>query len=278
MASKPGYLPANKTVNVGPNGSNAEIVLALKPLAATLSISVNVEDARALIDDQREYQSLKAKLQLPPGHHRISVEALGYATNILEVDLAPDKTENRNVTLERLTVPQLKEQADRLYRARAYKDVLKLSQYLFEVEPNNAAANRLAGLANLAQQNYANAENYLAKGLAANEVVEFPVRRHPREAFDVRKGHDTCDAVLILSKTDVEFRGRQYSNDNFKVPYTQLQALGILIKSNQAVYLSTKVSDAKGKKKDFNFYSPEHELSQSGRPYLGMLQRLLQPH
>jgi hypothetical protein len=72
-------------------------------------------------------------------------------------------------------------------------------------------------------------------------------QRHPREEFDLNKGHDLCEAILILSKSEVEFRGLRAPADNFKVADGQMQVIGIQLKKNIAVYLSTKVTDARGK-------------------------------
>lgn len=276
-ARKPGYLPANETITVDFAEPNREVVLVLKPLPARVNLTVDVPEAKIQIDDQ-DYQTLTRSLVIQPGKHRITIEALGYSPFTFVIDLAPDSVEKRDISLKRLSVAELRDLAERRYRERAYQEVLRLTQFALEVEPQEPTLNRLAGLALLAQRNYQQAEIYFAKGLAAQEIIELPVRRHPREAFDQRKPHDTCEASLRFSKNEVEFRGKQHTFDNFKVSYSQVRVLGILLKNNSAVYLATKVTDASGKTREFNFYSSENELSQSGRPYLEMLQRLMHPH
>jgi hypothetical protein len=56
-----------------------------------------------------------------------------------------------------------------------------------------------------------------------------------------------------------------------------VQIVGLQLKNRVALYLGTKVSVA-GKRRDYNFYSFDRELSQSGKPYLEMIQRLLRSH
>jgi len=91
------------------------------------------------------------------------------------------------------------------------------------------------------------------------------------------KGHNVCDARLILSKTELEFKSDSTPAENFKVPYDQVQIVGIQLKNRVALYLATKVNVA-GKRRDYNFYSFDQELSQSGKPYLEMIQHLLRSH
>ncbi len=276
-ARKPGYLPANATVNVDFSEPNPEVVLVLKPLSAQLNLTVNIPGAKVRIDDQNDQQP-PGTFILHPGKHRLTIEAFGYTPFTFAIDLAPDSTEKRSIDLKRLPVADLKELAERRYRERSYEDVLRLSQYILDEEPQEPAANRLAGLAHLAKRNYREAEVYLAKGLSLQETIELPIRRHPREMFDSRKPHDSCEAFLRFTKNELEFRGKQYAADNFKVSYSQIRPLGILVKNNLAVYLATKITDASGKTREFNFYNYEQELSQSGRSYLEMLQHLMRLH
>lgn len=83
--------------------------------------------------------------------------------------------------------------------------------------------------------------------------MELHVRRHSREDFDLLKGHDFCEGFLYLGKSDVEYRGRQVTTENFKVPYTQVQIVGVQLKKSVAVYLGTKISDTHGKNRITTF-------------------------
>ncbi|HEY9283112.1 MAG TPA: hypothetical protein VIP46_06625, partial [Pyrinomonadaceae bacterium] len=217
-------------------------------------------------------------LALAPGAHRVEVEALGHAPAALEITAAPGETPRRSVKLERLPVAGLTARAEAAFRAGAYEDVLKLCGYVYEADPAAPAAHRLEGMVHLARQDYARAERHLAAALAGGAVVELRVRRHPRESFDPLKGHDACEGFLYLGKGEVEYRGRQVAGENFKVPYAQVQVVGVQLRKNVSAYLGTKVSDARGKKQDYNFYSFDRELTAAGRPYLEMIQRLLRPH
>ena len=277
-ARKNGYLSTNQLIKDTRASASNEIVLMLRPNPAAVVISANAEDARVQVDDQQDDAPASEKIKIPPGHHTFTVKALGYAPLTFEIDLAPDETGKRDAPLQRLPVDALKAQAEEFYRNRTYQNVLKLCQYIFETDPNHPSANRLAGLSYLAQQNYAKAEIYLARALAGGEKIELRVRRHPRESFDPVKGHDVCEAVLILSKGELEFQGKQYAAENFKVAFTQVQISGIQLKSGVAVYLATKIFDAGGKKKEYNFYSYDRELSQAGRAYLEMVQHLIRAH
>jgi tetratricopeptide (TPR) repeat protein len=183
----------------------------------------------------------------------------------------------REVTLERLPVASLLSQATSLFQSRAYDDVLKLCGFIFEVDRANATASLLAGLTYLERGDLGKATNHLEQALAGNQDVRLSIRRHPGEKFELNKGHDACAAVLIIGKTSVEFQGLRNAVDNFRITYDQIQVIGVQMKSNVAPYLNTKVIVG-GKKRDFNFYSYDKELSPAGKPYLELIQRLLRAH
>lgn len=205
------------------------------------------------------------------------MDALGYSPATFEVNPVPDEKITKSITLERLPTAELISRAEKLYSQRAYRDVLTLCKYAFELDGNNPSAHRLAGLTYLAEQDFARAGAHLDRALAANETIRLQVRRHLRESFDLNKGHADCDGVLLLSKNEVEFQGLRDASENYKVPYGQVEITGIQLKKNVALYLGTKVTP-RGKKKEYNFYSFDNELSQAGRLFLNMLQLLLKPH
>jgi hypothetical protein len=276
-ARKPGYISATLQVAVTPDVAQKEIPLRLKPIPSLITLSANVETAHVRLDNQETRLAITEPLSVSPGRHSLTVDALGYDPSTFEVSPGPGETVRKSITLTRLPVEALASQAQTYFDKQAYENVLTLCQYIFEVEAKHPAANRLTGMAYLARQNYDRAGIYLSQALAGNETVQLPVRRHPREEFDPNKNHDICNAELILGKNEVEFRGLRAPADNFKVAYGQMQVIGIQLKKG-AVYLGTKVMRAPGKKQDFNFYSSDKELSQAGKPYLEMLQSLLQAH
>jgi tetratricopeptide (TPR) repeat protein len=195
----------------------------------------------------------------------------------LEVTVNPDDSISKEVKLERLPLASLQEQAAKALNERRYNDTLKLCQYIFESDPANPAGHQLAGQVYLERGDFGNAGSHFAKALSGGESVTLRVRRHSGEKFDFNKGHDLCEARLILAKSEVEFQGTRVATDNFKVPYDQIQVIGLQLKNNRASYLGTKVNVA-GKRHDFNFYSYDNELSQTGKPYLEMIQGLLRSH
>lgn len=277
-ARKPGYISATLQVTVTPDVARKEILITLKPIPSLITLSANVETAHVRLDNQETRLAITEPLSVSPGRHSVTIDALGYEPSTFEVSPGPGETVRKSITLTRLSVEALAAQARIYFDRQAYENVLTLCQYIFEVEAKHPAASRLMGLSYLARQNYDRAKIYLAQALAGNETVQLPVRRHPREEFDPAKNHDVCDAELILGKSEVEFRGLRAPADNFKVAYSQVQVIGIQLKKGIAVYLGTKVMRAPGKKQDFNFYSSDKELSQAGKPYLEMLQSLLQAH
>jgi tetratricopeptide (TPR) repeat protein len=277
-ARKPGYLADAQRIEVKPNGANGETVLTLQPLKASLTISSHVQGARAQIDNQTQSYDVSQVITVTPGKHQITVNALGYSPGSLTLTVSPDKTYTQPITLQRLSNSDLAQQAEKSFKERAYADVLLLCRYMFEFDPAYPAAHRLAGLTYLAQGNYGMAEDQFARALSASETIRFQVRRHPREDFDLSKGHNVCAGVLILNKGDVEFQGLQYSIDNFKAAYSQIHSASIQLRKNIAVYLSTKIIDARGKNRQYDFYSFDGELSQAGKAYLEMIQHLLRSH
>jgi hypothetical protein len=276
-ARRRGYLDDNRRVNVNPGVAQQDVVLNLKAIPAQLSLTVNVPGARARVDGGAPSPLTAEPLALAPGAHRLQVEALGYTPAAIELTAAPGETPKRSVVLERLPVAELVVRAEAAFRASAYEDVLKLCGYVREADPAAPAAHRLEGMVHLTRQDYARAEPHLAAALAGGETVELRVRRHVRENFDPLKGHDACEGSLYLRKGEVEYRGRQTAGENFAAPYARVRVVGVQMKKN-AAYLGTKVSDARGKRQDYNFYSFDSELTPSGRPYLEMIQRLLRPH
>jgi tetratricopeptide (TPR) repeat protein len=276
-ARKKGYLSATKSINLVPELAGREILLALDPISAKVKLSANVENARVVVDDQRSAKPINERILLSPGNHALVIDALGYTPVKLEFSVAPDESLTREVTLERLPLPSLQSQATSLFQGRAYDDVLKLCGYIFEVDRANATANQLAGLTYLERGDLGKAAGYLEQALVGNQEVRLNIRRHPREKFELNKGHDACAALLIVGKSGVEFQGLRNAVDNFKITYDQIQVIGVQLKSNVAPYLNTKVTVG-GRKRDFNFYSYDKELSLSGKPYLEMIQRLLRPH
>lgn len=276
-ARRKGYLTAMKNLVLAPELVGREIVMVLDPISATLRVSSNVEGARVIVDDQKSTKLVSDRILLTPGHHILTVESLGYAPVKFELSVGPDESVKKEVTLDRLPVATLQSQATALFLNRAYDDVLKLCSYIREADGNNATAHRLTGLVYLERGDFGNAGAELDKALAGSESFALPIRRHPGEKFDLRKGHDACDAQLILSKNEIEFRSVRNPAENFKVTYDQAQIVGIQLKNSVAVYLSTKVNVG-GKRRDYNFYSFDKELAQSGKPYLEMLRRLLKPH
>jgi hypothetical protein len=277
QARKRGYLSEMQRLTVSAGEAVREVAIALEPIRASLSVSANVEGARVSVDGGAEIKPAREKLSLTPGKHQITVDALGYTPVTFEVNPAPDEKIAKPLTLERLPPAELVRLAERLYGQRAYRDVLTLSEYALESDAANGPAHRLAGLTYMIQQDYTSAGAHLEKALSANETVRLQVRRHPGEAFDLTKGHNDCVAVLILNKSEVELQGRNAA-ENFKVAYGQVEFTGVQLKKDVALYLGTKVTVTRGRRREYNFYSFDNELSQTGRPFLNMLQLLLRPH
>ena len=276
-ARKKGYLSATKSLSLVPELAGREVIVALDPISATLRLSSNLDNASVVIDDQRSARPISERILLAPGNHTLTIEALGYTPVKLGLSVAPDESVKREVTLERLPLPSLQSLATARFQSRAYDDVLKLCAYIFEVDRLNGVGNQLAGLTYLERGDLSKAAGYLEQALIGNQEVRLNVRRHPGEKFELNKGHEVCAALLIIGKSGVEFQGLRNPVDNFKVNYDQIQVTGIQIKSSVAPYLNTKVTVG-GKRRDFNFYSYDKELSAAGRPYLELIQRLLRAH
>lgn len=279
-ARKEGYLSVTKGLQLEPGKSEPEIALTLNPIPAMLMVSANLDNAQVRVDQQTERRAVNEEIALTAGRHQLIVEALGHKPVTLEINLPPGAKEKKSVKLNRLPLAELAQQAEAAYRSRAYASVLKLCGYMFEADAASPIAHRLAGLARLAEQNYGAAEPHLARALAGGETISLPVRRHLRESFDPNRGHDVCQAVLVLSKTEVEFRGLQVATEDFKVPYSQAQMLRLETRGrgDLALALSAKVMVAEGRRRDYSFFSPDKEISLAGKPYLEMLQRLLRAH
>jgi PEGA domain len=276
-ARKKGYLSDTRTVLLAPELASREIVLSLKPISANLLLTSNVPNARVTIDDQKTSKSIQEEILLAPGRHNISVAALGYTPTTFEITVTPEEAVSKQITLERMAVAGLRSQATMLFGSRAYDDVLKLAQLMLEADATNSGAHLLIGLVHIERANFAAAQPHLDQALSGGETVSLQVRRHAGEKFESTKDHNVCAARLILSKSELEFKSDRNPAENFKVSYDQVQIAGIQLKNRVALYLGTKVNVA-GKWRDYNFYSFDQEFSQSGKPYLEMIQHLLRSH
>ena len=276
-ARKQGYLSATKNVYLAPEVGAREIVLSLEPIKAVLRVNSNVATARVTVDTEASSKIVSERILLSPGKHSVAVKALGYAPVEFELVVKPEETVTKELRLDRLPVNLLQEQASSFFSSRAYDDVIKLAQFILEADATNAAANRLLGLVYLERADLASAQSRFDLALAGGESVAMRVRRHDGEKFELNKGHNTCEAQLIFTRNELEFKSARNPVDNFKVPYAQIQIAGVQLKSGVAPYLKTKVT-VNGKNRDYNFYSFDRELSQTGKPYLEMVQRLMRSH
>lgn len=276
-ARRKGFLSATKTILLAPELATREILLELDPISAAVKVSANIENAGITVDNQNSPRPSSERIMLPPGSHTLTVAALGYAPFKLELSVAPDETVNKEVRLERLTVPALQQQALAAFNDRRYSDALKLCDFIFETDRVNAPAHLVTGQVYLELGDFGKAGAHFDQALAGGEAVTFRVRRHAGEKVDLNKAHDACEARLLLTKNDVQFQGVRITTENFKVTYDQIQVIGLQLKNNLASYMSLKVNVG-GKRRDFNFYSYDKELTQAGKPYLQMIQSLLHTH
>ena len=273
-ARKRGYLSDIKAANL--SGAIGEVYLVLTPLPAALNISTNVEGAYARVDQARAVAiSRTEKISVTPERHVITVEALGYAPEVFEINPAADEVVTRAVKLKPYTADALLKQAQARYDQRAFADVFTLCNYVFESNKNDPTAHRLVGMAYLSEQNYAVANRHLEQALAGNETIVLRIRRHAGENFELNRGHESCDGVLILNGREVEYRAAHDSGENFKVANDQIEALLPQLKKGVALYLPAKVTVSRGKKRDYNFFAFDKEITSANRPFLELLRLLL---
>ena len=78
----------------------------IRPTPAVLRVEVVPDDARVLIDDTfvgRARRTAAQPKELPPGRHRLTIEAPGYFPHDLDLDLPSGET---NVRVELRPVPR----------------------------------------------------------------------------------------------------------------------------------------------------------------------------
>ncbi len=259
------------------NRQGKEILLKLNPLPARVTLNTKAPDAFAQIDGDEKKYDLTEVIPLESGRRKLIIKALGYAPLALELDLKPNQKVEKTITLERLPIAELLNQAGQYVNNKSLTEALKLCQSVLEAEPANAAAKRLMGMIYLEKQDFTKAEPYLVDAVKGNETIELKIRRHFNEKFELTSGHDTCAGLLLLGKNEIEYRSSTIKSEDFKVSYNQIQSNGIQLKKNTASYLSLKVADVKASKKEYNFYfyGKDKELTQEGKPYLEMIQRLI---
>lgn len=275
QARKEGYL--SDSLSVSPAAAQKEILLKLKPLPALVTLNAKAKNAFAQLDGDEKKYDLTEVVSVEPGRRKLTVTALGYAPLVVELDLKPAQKVEKTIVLDALPVDRLLALAESYLKNKSPAEALELCRAALEAEPENASAKRLTGTIYLEKQDYAKAEPFLLEAMKAGETIELKIRRHTGEKFELTGGHDACAGFLILSKNAAEYRGSTGSPENFKAAYSQIQTAGIQLKKNAALYLSLKVADAKGGKKDYNFYfyAKDKELTQEGKPYLEMIQRLI---
>ncbi len=275
QAKKTGYLSDSKSVSA--LSAQKEVLLSLKPMPARVFISANARNAFAQADGDEKLFETSEPFSVKPGRRKVVITALGFKPLMLEMDLQPNQRVEKTVSLERLPVGEMLVQAEQFLREKSFDKTIQLARYVLETEPNNGAANSLIGTIYLEKQNYAEAELFLLKAIDGDETIVLNIRRHLGEKFELSAVHGAvCEGQLRIGKNEIEYRGTTSAAENFKVPYGQFQILGLQVKKNTALSLSLKVTNEKGSKKDYNFFSRERELSQDGKFYLGLIQRLLQ--
>lgn len=274
QAKKTDYIA--DSLSVSPATAQKEIKLNLKPIPPRIVLNTNVSDAYLQFEGSDNRYGITDLPALEIGRQKLIIAAVGYAPQTIELDLKPNQKIEKTVALKLLPVSELLGKAEQSYKNKLAEETIKLSRYALGVEPENSTANRLLGYVYLDRQNYAEAEPYLRKALDGNETIDLKIRRHFNEKFEVSGGHGAaCEGLLILSKNEIEYRGATSAAENFKLPRNQIQILGLQIRKNVALSLLLKVTDARGGKKDYHFFSRDKELSQEGKPFLEMIQRLL---
>jgi tetratricopeptide (TPR) repeat protein len=274
QARKTGYQTASITVT--PAAAQKEIQLVLKPIPARIILNTNVAGAFVLIDGDDKKHDLTESISLEPGRRKLTVAALGFKSQTLDLDLQPNQKVEKTISFDALPVAELINQAEQFLKSKSMPEALRLCEYVFKSEPNNPVANRLAGTIYLEKQDYARAEPYLLKALDGNESIALSVRRHHNEKFEMSGAHNACRGLLRLSRNAVEYQGLHVTTENFKVSYSQIQIAGLQIKKNVALFLSLKVTEAKGGRREYNFFGVDKEFSLEAKPYLEMIHRLLQ--
>jgi hypothetical protein len=275
QARKTGYLSDSKSVSAV--AGQKEVALNLNPMPARVSIITTAKGVFAQAEGDEKIHDASEPFSIEPGRRRLFITALGHKSLTIELTLQPNQRVEKSVELERLPVAGLILQAEQFLKDKSFDKTLRLARYALEAEPNNGAANRLIGTIFLEKQNYPEAEAYLLKALDGGETVVLNVRRHLNEKFELSAGHGAaCEGQLLISKSGIEYRGLTATAENFKVSSGNFQILGLQLKKNTALALSLKVTEARGGKKDYNFFSREKELSQDGKPFLSLIQRLLQ--
>jgi hypothetical protein len=269
QARKTNYLSESK--NISPETAQKEILFDLRPIPSRIILNVNVPNAFAQISGEEKLYDTREPFLLEAGRRNLTVSALGYKPFSIEIDVQANQRIEKNITLELLSTSEIISLAEKFHNEEAFAKSIQLSQLVLKNEPQNASANRLMGMILLEKQNYLEAESYLIKAIDGGEIISFKIRRHFGEKFELNSGHGKiCEGLLLVGKSQIEFRGFGNTAENFNVPVSQIQIVGLQLRKNTAISLSIKVV-----KKEYNFFSRENELSQSGKSYLEMIQRLM---
>ncbi|MFN0141492.1 MAG: tetratricopeptide repeat protein [Pyrinomonadaceae bacterium] len=273
QARKAGYLSDSKSVSSA--SPPKEVLLNLTPIPAQIRLNSDVANATAHSEGDEKIYPVAEPFLLEPGRRKLVVTALGYKPIVLDLDLQPSQKLEKTISLERLPVSDLLIQADQFLKKQSYQEAMQLCRYVLESEPGNPTANRLIGMIYLERKSYVEAEPYFMQALNGGETIVLEIRRHAGEKFELTSGHGlVCEGQLLFYNNHLEYRGSAGA-ENFNASYSEIQIVGLQLKKNVASFLGLKFMNAKGSKKDYNFFSKENELSQEGRGYLEMIQRLI---
>lgn len=192
--------------------------ISLRPSAAFLSVSTNIEGTSVEIENVGEYQNSVENLLLAPGTYRVSVYKKGYIsdTKSVSINTAGQKGELTFI-LNPLPVQELLSTAADALLRNDPNTALRNSKRVLTVQPENAKANLLGGLAYFKGSNPSDGVLLLSRAISYGETVSLPVR-----IFNKEKGNlQLIAGNLIFGRNSLEFNSANRPELNFLTSQTQ---------------------------------------------------------
>ncbi len=196
--------------------------ISLRTSAAYLSVNTNIEGTSIEIENVGEYQNGVENLLLAPGTYRVSVYKKGYISDTKSVSInSAGQKEELSFVLNPLPVQELlSTAADALLRNDSNL-ALRSSKRVLTVQPDNAKANLLGGLAYFKGSNPPDGVFLLSRAISYGETVSLPVR-----IFNKEKGNlQLIAGNLIFGRNSLEFKSANRPELNFLTSQTQFTEL-----------------------------------------------------
>lgn len=253
---KSGYFETEQKVFISANKTTS-VSLLLKPSAAFLSVSTNVDGATIEIENVSEFENKVENLLLQPGNYRVNVYKTGYVIETRQVSLSSAGQKNQiSVTLKPLSMSELLADAQKNFDAKDCQKAIRSARQILSVEPNHQKANAIAGYCFFNDAKPTDSTFLLSRAIGAGEEIGLPVRIYNKEKGNLQLPL----GKLTYSRGLLWFVGLTVTNFNFTISRSDVSELIERTDEFGIAYISLKakgVFNGKNDKRTVRLYSEQ---------------------